>query len=158
MNLPESVRKRFSQDPEAVISGCLIAVFLLLVLVPLTIEGLSSFGGDLGSFYGTAYHGSPTEFVVSNSIPYKSGQLVAYSGNESHAAILAYVENGATQWASELATGDDPALRVSKIVEMKVHYGLFRDKIDFFATGTSEPGWAYIWRFGKEPTFYLKMF
>lgn len=131
---------------------------VLLILCLCLAALITNYSSASGPFYGTPYQASLDALTVSGRAAYKSGQLVSYSADESHGPIIAYLENGKRQWAVGLTTGDDPALRVAKIVEMQVSYGLIRDRIDFFAVGLSEPGWLTIEKISGTKKFYLRMF
>lgn len=133
--------------------GILLVLGLMLALgFALNAESAS------GPFSGEAYQASLNMLISDERVAYKSGQLDSYSATASHGPVIAYWENGKYHWAVELKTGDDPALRVTKITEMRVSYGLLRDRIDFFAEGTSEPGWLLLWKISATKEFYLKMF
>ena len=148
---------RFIKDTRQVNAGFFIAAILLIptIMVASVMDG----GGFAsGPFYVEDSGGEIKGLTPSSSVAYGPGQLVAYAGNEKRAAVLAYAEDGEVRWASELKTGDDPALTVETVVEMDVRPGLLRDRVDFFASGTSEPGWAYVYKWGGVQKFYLKIF
>jgi hypothetical protein len=117
-------------------------------------------GGVLasGPFYGSNFDGDIQALSPTHRVLYRSGELVSYEADENHAPVLAYVVNGEASWATELKTGDDPAFKIYKLSSLQVSHGLLRDRVEFFATGTSEPGWAFVWKFGGVQKFYLQMF
>lgn len=84
--------------------------------------------------------------------------MISYKGEKTKAPVLAYVVDQNVRWASRIETEDDGMYWINEIVSLKVHSGLLRDRIDFFAGGISEPGWGYIWKFGGFQKFYLMPF
>ncbi|HEX8287542.1 MAG TPA: hypothetical protein VF556_06100 [Pyrinomonadaceae bacterium] len=131
-----------------------------VLLIPVAFA-LPVLEGDVfasGPFYGSKFNGDIQILSQTDSVAYGSGELIAYAADENHEPVLAYVVDGQVHWAIELQTGDDPAFKIYKLSSLRVRKGLLRDRVEFFATGTSEPGWAFVWKFGGVQKFYLKMF
>ena len=111
-----------------------------------------------GPFYGTNFNGDIETLTMSNKVSYGSGELISYASDDTHAPILAYFVDEKPRWATELKPSSDFPLEVTEIVDMQVSYGIVRNRVDFFAKGSNEPGWAFLWKFGGVQKFYLKVF
>ncbi|RMD98463.1 MAG: hypothetical protein D6814_07530 [Calditrichaeota bacterium] len=137
--------------------GFAIAFFLL---VPSSFR-ISIIDGGVysnGPYYARRFDGDVNQLTASDSARYKDGYIISYKGHQDSPPVIAFISNGKVRWAYKLDTGRDPFPKVIKAINLKVTKGLLRDRLDFFAAGTSEPGWAFIWKFDGLQKFYLKSF
>ena len=110
----------------------------------------------MGPNYGQSFEKNTEDLIPSDSVDYKSGKLVSFSKGLTHSPVIIYKEDDEIIWAHEFT--DNMDINISEVIEFKIQNGLIRDKIIFFATGWSEPGWVYIWKFGGVNRFYVRMF
>ena len=122
----------------------------------------------MGPFYPQAFVGNQQMLKPKDSIEYRRGYLVTYKNTETkEPSVLTYKSENKIVWSQQLNAPDifwhegeegEPEQMAYEIGLTRISKGLVRDKLEFFASGHSEPGWLYIWRFGGPQKFFIMNF
>jgi energy-coupling factor transporter transmembrane protein EcfT len=146
-----------------------VALFLIVIVISCCTNWVlyDAVIFDMGPFYPTDFNGNYDKLEPKDSITYRSGYLVTYKNkNPKVPPILVYKKNNKVIWGQQLNAPeifwDDknstPNQITNEINLSKVNEGIFKDSFEFFALDYGEPGWGYIWRFGKIQKFYIMSF
>ncbi len=122
----------------------------------------------MGPFYSEKFEGNLDTLVPRDSIPYRSGHLITYKNeNVNEPAIVVYKSKDDIVWAEKLNAPDifwvenndsKPFQMAYEVRFSSVDHGIIRDTVGFFAVGHSEPGRAFLWRFGGIQKFFIMSF
>lgn len=150
-----SLRKRISGNLRTAFWSSYTTSILILLFYWIFLGKTLEAGFDDGPFRGKEVTLEGASYKATESVPFRSGELVAYQGNFWEIPILAYKENGKIVWAYLLYT--DKKTRVHHFSNLSVEYGILRDRLHFIGRWShgAERGTAFIWKFGKLQYFYL---
>jgi len=132
-----------------------------LLLPGISFLRMAEGGFDDGPFYPEKFKGDPTKFTPNESVKYRKGYIKVVNRNTHEPPIIYFEQsNGKIEWAVSLDVSKDDDFkdaRVSKIENLKVGYGPFRDKLKFTANWTygAERGYAYLWKWNSFQRYYL---
>jgi hypothetical protein len=145
--------------PSAYWLGCLVALVILLPTT--TVISFTEQGFAQGPFYGTPYTDGVTGIEVDERLEYRDGDLMIYNRRPAVAPVLIYQTGETLRWAVTLdiaPNAQEQGYQLSKIEDLSLSYGIFRDRIDFVGTWTfgQKPGRLYLWKWGQFHRFHLK--
>ena len=118
-------------------------------------------GFDDGPFYPEKFSEDLKRFSPDEYIKYRKGYIKVVNRNTHEPPIIYFEQpNGKIKWAILLNVAnnnDFKDARVSKIEDLKIGYGPFRDKLKFTAVWTygAERGYAYLWKWNSFQRYYL---
>jgi hypothetical protein len=149
---------RLPKYPTAYLTGCLVALVLLLPIG--TVIKVAEQGFDDGPFYGQVYTDGVTGLEASDRLPYRAGELVIYNRRAQSPPLLTYEVDDELRWAVALDVSQTPEFSEFQLFEVQdptLLYGILRDRIDFTGVWTfgTERGRAYLWKWGGFQRFYL---
>lgn len=141
----------------------LIASFLLTIcslFFGINLLRFAEGGFDDGPFYPEKFSDNPKDFSTSESIKYRDGFIKVANRNLEPPIIYFEQHTGSVKWAVKLNVANEDSFAnasVSKIENLKIGYGPFRDKLKFVATWTygTERGYAYLWKWNSFQRYYL---
>ena len=141
----------------------LVAGAMLLAPLALNAELRAFFeaGFDDGPFHGRPFLGNVEALEPSHTIAFRSGVLVVFNRMEDEPPVLAYVVDGASNWALELDVSAESRYRWMQFWRvsepLSLSPGILRDRLEFEAHWTfgAERGYVYVWKFGGVQRFYL---
>ena len=146
------------KHPNVQLSAIVLIITVSLYYVATSTEIRYMF--DMGPYECYQYKGSVVGLHPEDSLAYRGGQLTTYHQTESTPPLVVFMKDDEVVWISAIPSGlhwDDPA-NVTGVVSMEAHEGFWRDDIDFFALGWSEPGGMIVSEYKGVIQYYLSPF